>query len=622
MAEPGTTGTSGATGTTGASGSTDGTPIGLVVIHGIGDPLPGETLRDFTDTLGAHDIVHFGSVMEERRLRDDPASTASRDVFFPVHLRHGRIPGGTEVVAVEAFWGSADPLAPGRLGVLQGLVSILVDLPSLMHAARVRDSPRVTRAVYHLCAFLSMLLAGVIFALNAVMLVGFGLTAGAYYVNVPITGGTQIVVPIAASALVAAFGFVPWIRFIETRLAMWTAGAICCAMTWAGAPEFAIATFGVTAAFLLVNLVAAVAVLLLLAVAIYVFLQWRFDARQRHRSTETVLLAAFIQFAAWTLVVPSAWAAGFRLAPRSFLGHERWLRTLYHLAAPADGLQWMLLGVVSLSAIAVALERSFHARRQSAVLAKDPAAAVPSARFIVNRQIGFTVAAAAIFGGVVIIVTTFLPPALWRWVAWLVPPTWTAALSGIVVLVLSYGVKPIRFGLDLVNDIVTYLYYRCDRGPARAWSRKGPERSDDPARFRVRAVLECLVADLKVDRLVVVAHSQGTILALDELKDWTGALPPVTLVTCGSPASHLYQFYFPDLVRDFTDDSWRPLFDRLDRWLNFYRLSDYVGTTVERPPIAGFEQRAIALGGHIGYWTHPAFAQAVKDAGVFLYPPQ
>jgi hypothetical protein len=120
-----------------------------------------------------------------------------------------------------------------------------------------------------------------------------------------------------------------------------------------------------------------------------------------------------------------------------------------------------------------------------------------------------------------------------------------------------------------------------------------------------------------VRRLIVVAHSQGTIIALDELKAWTGDLPPVTLVTCGSPASHLYQFYFPDLCHDFHDPSWQPLFARLERWVNLYRLSDYVGTTVERPPLATFDQWAIAQGGHIGYWTHPAFADAIKHAGVF-----
>ena len=621
MAHPGASRTSGATGTPGTTGARRATSVGLVVIHGIGDPLPGETLRDFTDTLGAHDVVHFGNAIEERRLKDELASTPNRDEFFPVHLRHGEVPGGPPVVAAEAFWGSADPLAPGRLGVLQGLVSILVDLPSLMHAARVEDSPRATRVVYHLCAFLSMLLAGVIFALNAVLLVGFGLAAGAYYLNVPIGGAARVVVPVLASALVAAFGLVSWIRFVETRLAMWIIGAICCVLTWVFAPEFALATFGVTAAFLLVNLVAVVAVLLLLAIVIYVVLQWRFGLGDRHRSTETVLLAAIIQFAAWTLVVPAAWAAGFKLAPRSFLGHESWIRTLYERAAPADGLQWVLLAVVAVPAIAVAIERWLHARGQARVLQTTPAQAVPSPRFIVNWQIGFTVAAAAIFGGVVVIATTFFPPGSWprlaALLAKLVPPTWTRALSGIVVLVLSYGVKPIRFGLDLVNDIVTYLYYRCDRGPARAWSRSGPERSDDPARFRVRAVLSYLVADRRVDRLVVVAHSQGTILALDELKAWSGDLPPVTLVTCGSPASHLYQFYFPDLVDDFKDPSWRPLFARLERWVNLYRLSDYVGATVEPPPMADFDQWAIAQGGHIGYWTHPAFAEAIKAERIF-----
>src|SRR5262249_29716606 len=157
--------------------------------------------------LDARGVLHFTNHVEDHRLVDASTSRPDKLVFFPAHLRRGETPGGRPVLAAEVFWGSASRLAPGRLGVVQGLVSILVDIPSLVHAAHGRVSPWTTRAVYRCCAWLSMLLASAGFALNAFLLATFGLMVGAYYVGLPLEDGADAWVPIAAAGAVAALGF-------------------------------------------------------------------------------------------------------------------------------------------------------------------------------------------------------------------------------------------------------------------------------------------------------------------------------------------------------------------------------------------------------------------------------
>ena len=66
--------------------------IGLVIVHGIGDPPPGEALQELTDGMEAEGIAAFDATVLERRLTDVRAS-GDRLKFFPVHLRTGVLKG-------------------------------------------------------------------------------------------------------------------------------------------------------------------------------------------------------------------------------------------------------------------------------------------------------------------------------------------------------------------------------------------------------------------------------------------------------------------------------------------------------------------------------------------------
>jgi len=86
--------------------------------------------------------------------------------------------------------------------------------------------------------------------------------------------------------------------------------------------------------------------------------------------------------------------------------------------------------------------------------------------------------------------------------------------------------------------------------------------------------------------LILVAHSQGTVDVVEALNDleleWlANSFSKISLVTMGSPVTHLYQHYFGHLYPPLSDRFWKPLHQRLDRWVNIFRIDDFVGLEID-----------------------------------------
>ncbi|HYH67671.1 MAG TPA: hypothetical protein VD866_23440, partial [Urbifossiella sp.] len=118
-------------------------------------------------------------------------------------------------------------------------------------------------------------------------------------------------------------------------------------------------------------------------------------------------------------------------------------------------------------------------------------------------------------------------------------------------------------------------------------------------------------------RLVIVCHSQGTMAVLECLNDARvydsnkkpalEAFESVRLVTMGSPFSHIYQHYFHHLYPSLGDAvRWGTLQANIkskpgNRWLNVYRVDDYVGRKVEATGLVVNE--VVEHFGHTNYWS-------------------
>lgn len=158
--------------------------------------------------------------------------------------------------------------------------------------------------------------------------------------------------------------------------------------------------------------------------------------------------------------------------------------------------------------------------------------------------------------------------------------------------------------LDLLLDVVAHF----QTGPA-VRDAAGGSTSTYPAwdgiTRRFKDVLETVG---RVDRIVVVTHSQGTIVALHALgllgiKDRPAiangpSVAEIDLVTMGSPADHLYRYYMPRTYGEHRESTC------VSQWLNVYRLDDFIGTKLgfDAGPAPHPFNQPVAPRGHADYW--------------------
>ena len=224
----------------------------------------------------------------------------------------------------------------------------------------------------------------------------------------------------------------------------------------------------------------------------------------------------------------------------------------------------------------------------------------------------------------------------------------------VIAVIMSFGLESLRQAMSLADEIISYLQYNGAAARKREFEVYAHIRESGdseelngilaeidrrrPIRRCFNQALNCLLKDYDVTHLLIISHSQGTVIALDELNEDSQNYPrrlhnrdtdvAVTWVTMGSPIAHLYQYYFPSCYPPFhegmgnTDGSvrvasyWNNLVMRVDRWVNLYRADDFVGTTMglgdemvlrHRSGKAGgelyFSEQCVGHGGHGNYWS-------------------
>ena len=153
-------------------------------------------------------------------------------------------------------------------------------------------------------------------------------------------------------------------------------------------------------------------------------------------------------------------------------------------------------------------------------------------------------------------------------------PIAVAGLAALVVgVVLFVLVKWLRNWIHIMTDIINHFHRPEENFPTR-------RRIE--ARFR--AVLERILQVERPTSWTILAHSQGTMIALhvlaeEHLKAGLEELREVKLVTFGSPFSHLYQHYFPYQYPPIQRSREGKL--ACSRWVNLFRIDDFVGTHID-----------------------------------------
>ena len=195
---------------------------------------------------------------------------------------------------------------------------------------------------------------------------------------------------------------------------------------------------------------------------------------------------------------------------------------------------------------------------------------------------------------------------------------WLGAASGVLTafLLLLAGVvynspQVVGGGLGAVRDIVVYA--SCVKPELADPDKDNPDNFVDRKSIegRFNSVLKYMLRNETPDKLTVIAHSQGTVVSTRCLKNWIGTDPNLdkntTLITMGSPVTHLYRQYFPTAF-----DVPKATFNKIE-WYGFFRTDDFVGTTIDGVLKTDDCNFKVGPGGHPGYFTDPLVWQRICE---------
>jgi hypothetical protein len=206
-----------------------------------------------------------------------------------------------------------------------------------------------------------------------------------------------------------------------------------------------------------------------------------------------------------------------------------------------------------------------------------------------------------------------------------------AATLPSLLLLRNHLPSVLSVALDIVLDVSNWLKERpLERNPRGL------------ILWRYIRLLRELATHGRYDRIIIVAHSQGSVISadlfrlLEQLSLWqtlVGAHPEIVLVSAGSPLRQLYAARFPH---------WYEWADRPQRvclgiagWINFFRTGDYVGRALwEDDPDPKEVERiefpvdsmdiSLGVGAHTHYFdsTAPAVATVIDKLVVAPRSPR
>jgi hypothetical protein len=275
-----------------------------------------------------------------------------------------------------------------------------------------------------------------------------------------------------------------------------------------------------------------------------------------------------------------------------------------------------------------------------------------------------------------IVLTALVGPDLSILKVFTTPLQYLTAVSGLLIASLFMirgqllkAVLGFRTALDVMLDVDN-------------WLREHPVDSNPKARICGRYVSllryicdwrDPFKRDAKYDAVVIVAHSQGTVISADllrfldresggQMSTYDPPLVPLadmdlTLFTMGCPLRDLYGLRFPRLYGwtrdsgnavmqplpcDLEDDPQRVPAPRglyaVKRWINAYRSGDYIGRSLWRTEGCGYRwdpgteskdgpvpvrrEFCIGAGAHTHYWDHTAVQTIARELNSLLEPSE
>jgi hypothetical protein len=149
--------------------------VGVVVVHGIGDPNPGDTLYNLTEGLAHHEKPLVADLTSsELHYLVHARRKATRLIdFFPMMTRRASSTRGNEqLIFAEVYWSDVSRLAKGWYGIVQGITKLFFSIRYLIDGATPSSgAPQLAKPVHRMAALLSRLITGPVLAANMLLLI-------------------------------------------------------------------------------------------------------------------------------------------------------------------------------------------------------------------------------------------------------------------------------------------------------------------------------------------------------------------------------------------------------------------------------------------------------------------
>lgn len=650
--------------------------IAMVVAHGVGEAEPGYAVATLSNTLSSCAGVGRDAELRVRHLIDPSAPAQQWDRTFPVSMSQCRLASGHQLTLAELYWADLTKIGPSRMDAVLGFFRIIFEAHHFvdgMLGGRDRGSRLLRQVLLTASWMLRGPLIGLVISTAALLWTSLYVVPEwvGHYEALWFGGTLAVVAAIGVAILVWAirrrdeswYDPVVWTALISAAMCVFFFGLHYSGVSLASpCPQIAGRLPDCRQPYLdaVYNILGfswqLLGGLLLASIIIAIFVDVR-ARKTRHARTVPLFTAigvVMLQFILWsallgTALMPFVYRAeevkginevikNARFATEAKI-HASAQRLLNVAAWDAGASEWidriafgygfnglMIFGLL-LVALITHLRRQWLAQKSTwdAGLSAGDLPRMVVGKWIVAILVALGTLQALYLLRIDVAVANLLGPAFasmdnpaaqfaMQWKRAIIASGWMATLS----LPLLASTRVGNF-VHIARDLIDHQYSR-RRASMLTQLRKSRHAEHWPRRARIQgrfiALLEELSRQGKFDAVIFVMHSQGSVVAFDYLRDQQGMsqMPCGVcpdLVTIGSPLGHLYEHYFLEYANLSTDVG--TLQASVGRWVNLYRIDDYIGREVAQCPGSPIHNEQLPRGGHTDYWREERLAHVLID---------
>ncbi len=633
--------------------------VGVVVIHGVGDAEAGWMNEHFIPRLTAHPAgPAFADHSEVYDLPDRGRNRPGQT--FRAFVRRGRTTGGHSLAVMELTWGDLSRIGTGSIANWLVMLKLFYEAPQVLGDCffdKTKNGLATTIAL--LVRLANWILRWPITGLNIVaLLCAVALLARQKLMEF---GGlkpllmlelSHVMVGLLALLAVLSLLFARWRVYRDialTDIGMSTmmfsalsAAAILVTQNFIGAevlsnPAIYLMAAGVTifGFWLIWNYAVFIAIMLLVALGVQQMFAGRRTTRLPVIRPAAAVSLSVAQGVLYKIVIALLWIFIFVTLDFNERTEASCLHDPVRACAYLADVQKNLIGIVVFNLIMVAiLGVTFFLVAMMRALLRVPARRMRSLarywmpRMVVSPLAIFILLAGTIFNLVIFYWRDYIPVDFYKQADIRLVP-WQEVVKVIIgggsaLSIAFYAFRALQHAsrgiLHIVRDLVDHQFTPRFTLSRYLLPRPTHQNLAHPRRARIESRLDVLLKEIVdkegFDRLVFVAHSQGSVILHDYLStthddEAIQKARAIDVLTLGSPLTHLYKYYFAKYAALSTGPE--ALNPRLTSWTNLWRVDDPIGNRIEMFDHGFIRNAPLRPGGHVDYWKERDVLEAIVD---------